>query len=180
MAKKCIKIVITSGSGYFARIQCEDRLVLTRETIRYCLKFDKKSPHYHMFEERIKIAEEVGDVEEAEHLKNYLGNCKDKKWSHKFDVREELDVEKIFGLANVFEFNLEHCPVLDGAGLGIVLFFDDKTKKEFFTTYGDCVDEFYGDMHKLLQLISPLVPDGKYKPDYFAGKEPECVEDEED
>lgn len=180
MAKKCLKIVITSGSGYFARIQCEDRLVLTRDVIRYSLKFDRESPYYHMFEERVKMAEEIGDKEEIEHLKNYLSRCKDERWSHKFSAKEESDVEKIFGFANTFEFNMEHCPVLDGAGLGITLFFDDETKKEFFTTYGDCVDEFYGDMHKLLQLISPLVPNGKYKPDYFVGEEPECIEDEED
>lgn len=110
------------------------------------------------------------------------GTKKTLAWKKNLNEEEQKIASKALDFANEFDFFMEHTPVLDGAGLEIILHFEDKRKQEYYTTYGDCVDKYYGDLHALLQLISPLVDNDSYKPDYFNGEEPEyeSCEDDED
>ena len=156
MDKRCEKIVIKSSCGYFSHNPWSDRLVVTKELITYNLKIEN---------ERF-----VG------------GTKKSLSWKKNLDEEEQKIASKALEFANDFNFFMENIPVLDGAGLEIVLFFEDKTKETYYTTYGDCVEEYYGDLHTLLQLISPLVDNDSYKPEYFNGEEPEyepCEDDED-
>ena len=156
MNKKCIKIVIKSSCGYFCREPWSDKLVLTNELVSYNLKIENE---------------------------RFIGGTKKTlTWKKNLNDEEQKIASKARDFANEFNFFMEHTPVLDGAGLEIILYFEDKRKQEYYTTYGDCVDKYYGDLHTLLQLISPLVDNDSYKPDYFNGEEPEyeSCEDDED
>ena len=156
MEKRCVKIVIKSSCGYFCRMPWSDRLSLTSGIITYNLKVENE---------------------------RFIGGTKKTlSWKKNLDEEEQIIAGKALEFANGFDFFMEHTPVLDGAGLEVILHFEDKTKQSYYTTYGDCVEEYYGDLHTLLQLISPLVDNDSYKPDYFNGKEPEyeSCEDDED
>ena len=156
MGKRCVKIVIKSSCGYFCRAPWADRLVLTPETVTYNLKIENE---------------------------RFIGGTKKTlSWKKNLDEEEKRIAEQALRFADEFDFFMEHTPVLDGAGLEVILYFEDNNKQSYYTTYGDCVEEYYGDLHTLLQLISPLVDKDSYKPDYFNGEEPEydSCEDEED
>ena len=156
MDKRCEKIVIKSSCGYFSRHPWSDKLVVTKELIAYNLKIENE---------------------------RFIGGTKKSlSWKKNLDEEEQKIASRALEFANDFNFFMENIPVLDGAGLEIVLFFEDKTKETYYTTYGDCVEEYYGDLHTLLQLISPLVDNDSYKPEYFNGEEPEyeSCEDDED
>ena len=84
------------------------------------------------------------------------GTKKTLAWKKNLNEEEQKIASKALDFANEFDFFMEHTPVLDGAGLEIILHFEDKRKQEYYTTYGDCVDKYYGDLHALLQLISTL------------------------
>ena len=148
MDKKCIKIVIESSSGYFCDPPWTDRLAITRNAITYNLKIRGER-----FDDKIK---------------------KTVSWKCNLNEEETKQVEKAFSLANSFEFALQDIPVLDGCGLVVKLYYDNETKEEIYTTYGDYVDEYYGDLFKLLQMISPLITKESTKPDYFNASEEEA------
>ncbi len=156
MERKCVKIIIKSSCGYFCRQPWSDRLVLTPLLVSYNLKIENE---------------------------RFIGGTKKTlSWKKNFDEEEQKQANKAIEFANIFNFFMDHTPVLDGPGLEVILHFEDKTKETYYTTYGDCVDEYYGDLHTLLQLISPLVDNDSYKPEYFNGEEPEyeSCEDDED
>lgn len=154
MSKKCEKIVIKSSNGCFCREPWSDRLVLTDSSITYNLKIENES---------------------------FIGGTKKTlSWKKNLNDEEIAQTEKVLLFANGFEFEMAHCPVLDGTELEVALFFEDGTKKEAYTTFGDCVDVYYGDLYTLLQMISPLVEDDSYKPKYFNGEEPEYFEIDDD
>lgn len=156
MSKKCIKIVIESSCGYFCNEPWSDKLAVTQKLVSYNLKIENE--HF------------IGGIK------------KTLSWKKILNEEEQIISSKALEFANSFNFFMEHTPVLDGAGLEVTLYFEDKTKQTYYTTYSDCVEEYYGDLHTLLQLISPLVDNDSYKPEYFNGEEPEhesCEEDEE-
>ena len=156
MDKRCEKIIIKSSNGYFCHKPWSDKLVVTQELVSYNLKIENE---------------------------RFIGGTKKTlSWKKNLNEEEQSISSKALEFANNFNFFMEHTPVLDGPGLEVILHFEDKTKETYYTTYGDCVDEYYGDLHTLLQLISPLVDNDSYKPEYFNGEEPEyeSCEDDED
>lgn len=156
MNKRCKKIVIKSNCGYFCHEPWSDKLVVTQELVSYNLKIENE---------------------------RFIGGIKKTlSWKKNLNEEEQSISSKALEFANNFNFFMDRTPVLDGESLEIMLYFDDKTKQSYYTTYGGCVEEYYGDLHKLLQLLSPLVDNDSYKPDYFNGEEPEyesCGDDEE-
>lgn len=161
MNKSCKKIIIESSSGYFCRSPWSDRLAITRNAITYDLKIRGER-----FDRKIK---------------------KTMSWKSNLDEDETNQVEKVFSFVNSSEFALADAPVLDGCGLAVKFYYEDDTKEEIYTTYGDYVDEHYGDLFKLLQMISPLISKESTKPDYFNASEEEAfgyiehhLEDDED
>lgn len=147
MNKLCEKIIIESSSGYFCRNPWSDKLIVTKESVSYKLKIGNK--------------------------RFSGGTKKTLTWRKDLGEEEQKIASAALDFANEFDFFMEHTPVLDGASLKLTLLFYDKTKKTYSTTFGDCIDEHYGDLHKLLQLLSPLVDNDSYKPEYFNGQEPE-------
>ena len=108
-------------------------------------------------------------------------------WKCNLDEDETKQIDSIFSFANSFVFTLTDIPVLDGCGLVVKFYYEDDTKEEIYTTYGDYIDEYYGDLFKLLQMISPLISKESTKPDYFNANEEEAfgyiehhLEDDED
>ena len=156
MGRKVVKIIIKSCCGYLCHHRWEDKLVVMPSDISYTLTMSRgRFPPENVPMKKVS-------------------------WKKYFDDEEKTIVDNLFVFAGGLDYSREETPmVLDGAGIDLIVVFDDKTRKELGAFYGDCIDEHYGKLYTLLQMISPLVDNGSYKPEYFNPSEPEYYEDEE-
>ena len=153
MNNNCVKIIIKSGSGFFCGSPWEDKLVVTDSLITYDLK---------IYRDRFQR-----ELQKKVYWKRFLNEP------------EKERILKVFDYARDFDF-IDKGTVLDGEGLELFIKLADGTTRKFYATYGDCIDKSYDSLHELLQMISPLIEDGVYKPDYFNGEEPPYYEIDEE
>ena len=137
--RKCTKIVIRSHSGHFNLSPWQSKLAINRSTIT----FNKKTIAFSKNPRRVL------------------------QWKKYLDEEDLKFVDEAFEFANKIHFPEDYNMVCDGQGPETILYFDNKTKEAFYTTYGNCIDESYGEIYTLLKLISPLVDNDRVRLGYF-------------
>ena len=141
MEKKCIKITITSESGYFCHEPWTGKLTITSSLISYEYKV-----HKDKFSNEIKSKLSWKDYlneEESDKVNDLLEDC---------------------SCFHLIPFDSHVC---DGSTLDIAFHFDDKSKEHIYLTYGREIDENYMEIYYLLSDISKLVRYHHSRPDYL-------------
>ena len=141
MEKKCIKITITSESGYFCHEPWTGKLTITSSLISYEYKVNKD---------------------------RFSGEVKRKlSWKEYLNEEESNKINRLLEDCSCFYLMKPDCHVCDGNTLDITIHYDDKSKEHIYLTYGREIDENYMEIYYLLSDISKLVRYQQSRPDYL-------------
>ena len=146
MDKQCIRIEIESHTGYFHHPHKMYKLVLTREG--YSVECEITPDFIEEFEVSIFPV------------------------THKFELKDVEQIEKLFDFASAVKFNDCYPDVLDGPSVAATLIYDKGNNKRTYAIYGWGINESYGSLFELLKLIEPLIGLEKEELTYLNFEEP--------